>query len=230
MSERGMTFTEYVSFYGLARSEGLVLRYLSDAYRALRKTVPEDWKTEPLADLEAWLGAVVRQTDSSLLDEWEALAAGDESADGLLRAQPVDTGPPPITADKRAFRVLVRNAMWRRVQLLARRDWAGLAALDEPADDEDTGAVPDEDRWDADRWRAEYEPYFAEHAEILTGADARGPDLFQVDEHPEGAPPRTWRVRQVLDDPEGHHDRAVVADVDLDAADAGQALVLRAVS
>ena len=120
--------------------------------------------------------------------------------------------------------------MWRRVQLLARRDWAGLAALDEPDDDEDAPPVPDEDRWDADRWRAEYEPYFAEHAEILTGADARGPDLFQVDEHPEGAPPRTWRVRQVLDDPAGGHDWAVVLHVDLDASDASGSLVLHSPS
>ena len=38
--ERAMTFVEYVGFYGLARSEGLLLRYLADAYKALRRTVP----------------------------------------------------------------------------------------------------------------------------------------------------------------------------------------------
>ncbi len=68
-----MTFTEYVSFYELARSEGLVLRYLADAYRTLRQTVPEQARTEELEDLIEWLGEIVRQTDSSLLDEWEAL-------------------------------------------------------------------------------------------------------------------------------------------------------------
>ena len=76
LAERAMTFTEYVSHYGLQRSEGLVLRYLSDAYRAARQTIPDEAKTEELLDLIEWLGELVRQVDSSLLDEWEALAAG----------------------------------------------------------------------------------------------------------------------------------------------------------
>ena len=80
-----MTFTEYVGFYGLARSEGLVLRYLADAYKALRQTVPEEARTEELADLIEWLGELVRQVDSSLLDEWERLrdpgAAAGAAAD-----------------------------------------------------------------------------------------------------------------------------------------------------
>ena len=88
MFERAMTFTEYVSFYGLSRSEGLVLRYLADAFKALRQTVPEDARTEELADLIEWLGELVRQVDSSLIDEWEKLrdpeaaerAAGDRCA------------------------------------------------------------------------------------------------------------------------------------------------------
>ena len=70
-----MTFTEYVSFYGLVRSEGLVLRYLSDAYRTLRTSVPDAARTEAFDDVLEWLGALVRQVDSSLLDEWEQLTA-----------------------------------------------------------------------------------------------------------------------------------------------------------
>ncbi len=73
MYERAMTFTEYVQFYGLSRSEGLVLRYLADAYKTLRQTVPEEAKTEELVDLIEWLGELVRQVDSSLIDEWERL-------------------------------------------------------------------------------------------------------------------------------------------------------------
>src|SRR5262249_53772442 len=83
--ERGLTFTEYVSFYSLARSEGLVLRYLADAYKALRQTVPEEARTEELTDLIEWLGELVRQVDSSLLDEWERLrspSAEDHRAAG----------------------------------------------------------------------------------------------------------------------------------------------------
>src|ERR687894_1008376 len=81
MFEKSMTFVEYIGPYGLARSEGLVLRYLADAYRALRQTVPEEAKTEELGDVEEWLGELVRQVDSSLLDEWEALAAGTDAGE-----------------------------------------------------------------------------------------------------------------------------------------------------
>ena len=72
-----MTFTDYVGFYGLARSEGLLLRYLTDAYKGLVQNVPEDAKTDDLLDLTEWLGELVRQVDSSLLDEWETLRHPD---------------------------------------------------------------------------------------------------------------------------------------------------------
>jgi hypothetical protein len=71
--ERAMDFGDYIRFYNLARSEGTVLRYLSDVYKTLVRTIPEDAKTDELIDLTEWLGELVRQVDSSLLDEWEAL-------------------------------------------------------------------------------------------------------------------------------------------------------------
>ena len=85
MAEHGSTFTEYVSTYGLQRSEGVLLRYLADAYRALRQTVPPEARDDVLDELLEWLGVVVRGTDSSLLDEWERLANPDGAGDGRLR-------------------------------------------------------------------------------------------------------------------------------------------------
>src|SRR6476660_8636663 len=126
MYERAMTFVEYVGFYGLSRSEGLVLRYLADTYKALRQTVPDEAKTEELTDLIEWLGELVRQVDSSLLDEWEQLRDPTASTP----TAPVDATPPPVTANPRAFRVLVRNAMFRRVELAAIRRYDLLAELD----------------------------------------------------------------------------------------------------
>jgi hypothetical protein len=123
-----MTFSEYVAFYGLTRSEGLVLRYLSDGYKALRSTVPEAARTEELVDLTEWLGEMVRQTDSSLLDEWEQLTDPDRVVEA--RREPAPAEPRPITSNERAFRVLVRNAMFRRVELAARRRTEELAGLD----------------------------------------------------------------------------------------------------
>src|SRR3954463_10492982 len=87
MWERAMTFTEYVSFYGLTRTEGLLLRYLSDAYRTLRSSIPDAAQTEALTDVVEWLGTLVRQVDSSLLDEGEKLPSG-RGAPGSAAARP----------------------------------------------------------------------------------------------------------------------------------------------
>ncbi|HZG96078.1 MAG TPA: DUF3516 domain-containing protein [Mycobacteriales bacterium] len=206
MYERAMTFGEYVAFYQLARSEGLVLRYLADAFNALRHTVPEDARTDELVDLTAWLGELVRQVDSSLLTEWEQLAHPGEE---VPVAPPIDERPPPVTANTRAFRVLVRNALFRRVELAALRRNDLLGELDA------------QDGWDAEAWRAALAPYFAEYAEIRTGPDARGPQLLIVDEQP-----GRWVVRQIFDDPAGDHDWGISAEVDLAASDeAGTAVV-----
>ncbi len=206
LAERSMTFTEYVAFYGLARAEGLVLRYLADAYKALRQTVPETKRTEPLEDLIAWLGELVRQTDSSLLDEWEKLRNPDPEAELVAEA---DRRPPAVTTNKRAFTVLVRNALFRRVELAARRRWYDLGELDA-----DHG-------WSADAWQTAMESYFTEHEIVQTGANARGPALLIIDEQP-----GVWRVRQILDDPAGDHDYSISAEIDLAASDeAGEAVV-----
>src|SRR5215470_6376833 len=203
--EQAMSFTEYIGFYGLARSEGLVLRYLADAYKALRQTVPEEARTEELADLTEWLGELVRQVDSSLLDEWERLRSGEDEAAGGVRAET----PPPVTGNKRAFRVLVRNELFRRVRLAARRRYDELGALD--------GG----DGWDAETWEDALEPYFAEHDELGTGPDARGPGLLIIEELP-----GHWNVRQIFDDPAGDHDWGISARVDLAASDeAGEAVL-----
>ena len=209
MYAQGMTFGEYVAHYKVQRSEGLLLRYLSDAWRALRQTVPEASRTDELADLIAWLGEVTRLVDSSLLDEWTKLA-------GLAGQQlgPDDAPPPPqrpVTGNERAFRVLVRNALWRRVELAASDDVDSLATLE-------TGGEVVMTRG---RWHDALGDYWDEHDAIGTDAAARGPALFVVTERG-----RTWKVRQIIADPEGNHDWAIEAWVDLDECDeAGELLV-----
>ncbi|WP_130387377.1 DEAD/DEAH box helicase [Kribbella sp. VKM Ac-2569] len=209
MFERAMTFGEFIQYYGLARSEGIVLRYLSDAYKALRQTVPPDKVNEDLTDLIEWLGEVVRQTDSSLLDEWEELTNPTD----VPQAEVVPAGPRRITLNTRAFRVLVRNAMFRRVELLALHRWAELGQLDNAAG------------WDAGRWAEAGTAYYAEHDVVGTGPAARGPALFMVEEHP-----GYWEVQQIIDDPEGNHDWRITASVDLNASDEAGELVLEMVS
>jgi superfamily II RNA helicase len=210
MAEQAMNFTELVSSYRLARSEGMVLRYLTDAYRALRQTVPAEAKTEEVLDLIDWLGELVRQTDSSLLEEWELLAHPERLHTAEVE---FDHGPPPVTQNLRAFRVLVRNALFRRVELAEREVWDALGALDG-----DSG-------WDADAWADAIDPYYDEHDEILLGSNARGPAMLIMDQSG-----REWKVRQIFDDPEGDHDWGFSAIVDLDASDVEGIPVVRVTS
>jgi hypothetical protein len=210
MWEQGMGFTDLVSRYQVARSEGLVLRYLTDAYRALRQTVPASYRTEELELLVEWLGETVRQVDSSLLDEWEALNDPDHATRQVSHHEPPPP-PRPLSQQGRVFEVMVRNALWRRVELVARDDLDGLAALE-----------PEGSEMTSDRWDSALDGYYDEHERLLTDADARGPALLAVDKSTTGE----WRVVQTLHDPEGHHDWVIEALVDLAASDeAGEAVV-----
>jgi len=207
MFERAMTFGEYITFYQLARSEGTLLRYLSDVFRALRQTVPDHVRTEEIGDLTEWLGELVRQTDSSLLDEWESLRHPQDEDDPTRPAVP--TGPPPVTANQRAFTVLIRNALFRRVDLFARRQWNPLGELDAEAG------------WDAQAWQEAVEDYFDEYDSLGTGPDARGPKMLMIERLA-----KQWKVRQIFDDPEGDHDWGISAQVDLAASDEAGTAVL----
>jgi superfamily II RNA helicase len=208
MFERAMTFADYTGYYKLARSEGLVLRYLSDAYRAARQTIPDEAKTEELLDIIEWLGELVRQVDSSLLDEWEALINPSEAAaDGVPVLPPTPQG---VTTNPRAFRVLVRNEMFRRVQLAALEKYDELGELDASSG------------FDGDAWADALDPYFELHNEIGTDADARSSAMLILDEGRS-----QWTVRQILADPAGDHDWGISATVDLAESDEQGVAVVR---
>jgi len=216
MFEQGMTFTDFVSRYQLARSEGLVLRYLTDAYKTLLHTVPEAHRTPALEDLVEWLGETVRQTDSSLLDEWEALADPSHVRADVAHHEPPPP-PRPISLQTRAFAVMVRNAIWRRVELVARDDVPGLAALDRA--DAARFEPPRAPVMEAGDWDAALEDYYADHDSVLLDGDARGPSyLVTRDAVVDGV--RLRHVTQTLADPAGDRDWVIEADVDLDASDA----------
>jgi superfamily II RNA helicase len=210
MYERAMTFADYVGYYKLARSEGLVLRYFSDAYRAVRQSVPDEAKTEELLDIIEWLGELVRQVDSSLLDEWEALINPTvDAAGGAMPTLVLPPVPPSVVTNVRAFRVLVRNELFRRVQLAARDNVDELGLLDGPSG------------FNADHWADALDAYFDEHDTIRTDADARGPAMLMVEEGPE-----FWKVRQILADPAGDNDWGISAVVDLaESAEQGVAVI-----
>ncbi|MDO3403359.1 DUF3516 domain-containing protein [Mycolicibacterium neoaurum] len=210
MWEKAMTFREYVSQYGLTRSEGAVLRYLSDVFKALRSGVPTAARTEEVNDIVEWLGELVRQVDSSLLDEWEQLTSPELPHDVPVA---VPARPRPLTGNDRAFTAMVRNALFRRVELFARRRWTELGELDSGSG------------WNAQRWAEVGADYFDEHDDIGIGPDARGPAMVIIDRQP-----NRWEVRQIIDDPAREHDWAIVAEIDLAASDEEGAAVVRLIS
>jgi len=227
MFETGRTFSEFVAFYGVARSEGLVLRYLSNAYRALRQTVPERVKTDELDDIIEWLGETVRQIDSSLLAEWPALTDPEsvaKAAAAMAAGEPL-APPRPITANERAFGIMVRNAMFQKVQLAARDRFADLGQLDTAA--AALSDPPARVTMNAAAWETALGAYWDEHETLGDGPAARSPELLMVERSAASGAERTWTVRQIADDPEGHHDWAITATVDLTASDLAGEPVIR---
>jgi hypothetical protein len=162
----------------------------------------------------------VRQIDSSLLDEWEALTDPDavvRAAAAAAAGEP-PAPPRPITANERAFRVMVRNAMFQKVLLASRDRFADLGQLEVAA--AALSDPPSRVTMTAAAWEERLGAYWDEHETMGSGPAARAPELLLIDRSPPGADGRTWTARQIIDDPEGHHDWAIVATIDLDASDA----------
>ena len=251
MVESAMTFSDLVSRYELGRSEGVVLRYLTDAYRALRQVVPEEHRTPEVEEIVEWLGGLVRAVDSSLLDEWEALGraqAGhaDEAAGLLAAARPEADGTAGVerafgadadgrvalTRNLHAFRAAVRREMFRRIELMARDDVEGLGRLDAPSG------------WGEDRWDEALARYWDEYDWIGTDTAARATALAPLEESPdavalaaagvserliealEAGGRRVWLATQIVDDPDGDHDWRLTALVDLAECDAAERAVV----
>ncbi len=195
--EKGMGFNDYVKEYGLSRAEGVLMRYLSSAYKALVQNIPEDAKTDHLYDLTDDLGAVVRSVDSSLIDEWERLANPGAAQDAPAEEAPAPEGPADITRDRRAFTAMVRNLAARMLRWLALERWEEAAEL--------AG-----EGWTFKRLEEAMAPYREEHEALRFDPAARAPKNTMIEEEDE-----LWRVRQLMTDPDGHDDWSFTFTVDL---------------
>jgi superfamily II RNA helicase len=203
MVERCISFNDYVREYELQRSEGLLLRYLSEAYKTLTQTVPERFRDEALEDVIAFLRSTVRGVDSSLLDEWERLREGGGAA---APAAPAAAGAPPparpvdLAASPRAFAARLRTDLHRLLGALARRSHEEAAAL----------LLPD-GGWTPQRLEQEMAPYWAEHSRIDLTPAARRPHHTFVEEVGQ----RRWKAVQRIVDEEGEVDWMLECVVDL---------------
>ena len=265
MIENAMTFTELISRYDVGRSEGVILRYLSDAYRMMRQVIPEEIMTEELESMISWLADLIRSVDSSLLDEWEAMMNGEElveaeggpSAVGAERAFGADeSGVVAFTANRHAFRNVVRRALFNFVELMSRDDVDGLERASAQAADAD-GLFAEAAPWTGDDWDHALERYWAEHDWIDINQGARSQALCALEEQISGedilalmpfsarnnvnqrsrfealaravdeAPAGSvWLATQTITDPEGNMDWRIAALVDLAASDKEKRAVL----
>lgn len=194
MIENAMTFTELISRYDVGRSEGVILRYLSDAYRMMRQVIPEEIMTEELESMISWLADLIRSVDSSLLDEWEAMMNGEElteaegvsSTVGAERAFGADeSGVIAFTANRHAFRNAVRRALFNFVELMSRDDVDGLERASAQAADSD-GLFAEAAPWTGDDWDHALERYWAEHDWIDINQGARSQALCALEEQISG--------------------------------------------
>ncbi len=220
MFETFAGFSDYVKSYGLERSEGVLLRYLSQLYKTLDQTVPEAAKTDELWDVLGYFRSLVGETDASLLEEWERLRHPE-----LLLAQKTQVAEPArrteaswlteLLSNPRVFAARVRAEAQLLVRALARKDW------EEAAERVFEGA--DENRWDAARFEAAMAPFFGEYGDLVSGSEARLHHLTQM----KSTGPRQWEITQTLVDPKGDHTWAIFAGIDLRDGSAPDGPILR---
>ena len=202
MYERYASFNDYVGEYGLERSEGVLLRYLSQTYKALKQNIPEQVKTEPLHDIIAYLREVLARADSSLVRAWEGMQDGVEQTES--------EGPPPLLdMDSKAFRARVRAELRAVVSALSRGEYDDVARL----------LAPQGEPWTAERVGEALAPFFEDYEKIVFDHRARATDLTQLRREGRGS----WAVTQVLCDPDGDNIWYLSGRVELTGEETGDA-------
>ncbi len=193
--ETAQTFNDYVKDYGLQRTEGVLLRYLSDAYKTLMQNVPEAVRNEQLEDIAAFLVTTIKHTDSSLLAEWEAHREGTD----VVETGDVAPAPRPkvdLAKNRKALTARVRAECHQLVRLLAKKNYAEVA-----------------EQWNVEAAALEtwLKPYWEAHTMLDTTPRARQPVLTQLIDDGD----RRWKVRHTLVDSQGEHDWFIEGEVDL---------------
>jgi superfamily II RNA helicase len=226
MFETFWSFSDYVREYEIERAEGLLLRHLNSVYKVLSQTVPDLVKTDAVREMEIYLRTMLRDVDSSLLEEWERMKdpnylAPVTSGAGLDLKPPGADGPPDITRDAKAFTAAIRNRVFAFIRAWSMGDDEGaLAGVIATADE--AGAA-----WTTDRLKAAREEHRVEHKGVRLDPEARNLRHTYVKPAEDGA---VWRVQQVIVDTEGINDWAVEVEVDLAASRAADEPVVRLMS
>ena len=254
MLEEGFTFTQYVAHLDLTNVEGVLLRYLSDVYQALRQVLPDSYRTDPVEEVIDWLHALLRSVDVSLLSEWEDLAAGRSPAKGAEHADQeaalteagFGTGPDGkvlFSLNRHAMSKAIRNAVFRKVEMLAHDDVAALVAAEQRGAESSPWASPE-------AWDKALDAYWQEHNGIGIDHEARSSDLFSLNQEPdatdlvlaagvdsaydlpttEGGDYDWWIARQIILDPEDEGDWRLTLFIDRQETENKNMPVMRTVA
>ncbi|HWQ09720.1 MAG TPA: DUF3516 domain-containing protein, partial [Holophaga sp.] len=216
MFEDFRSFSDYVRDYDLQRSEGLLLRHLNGVYKVLAQTVPEGAKTDEVREMELYLRTMLRQVDSSLMDEWEKMRDPGYRPVETQEAPPPKPERPDITRDRKAFTAAIRNRIFTFLRSLVMGEFEeAVTQLAEDAVAEERPWDGEGEAWTPERLKALMEAYRAEHG--APRLDPEGRNLRHTYVQPDEET-KTWRVQQMLVDMDGANDWVAEYDVDLEAS------------
>jgi superfamily II RNA helicase len=209
MIEDYLDFSDYVKRYGLARFEGVLLRYLSQLYRTLDQNVPDAAKTEAVLDVQGYFRSMLERVDTSLIEEWEGLRHPE-----LLLEEGVDDSHEAhrllaieeLRTDERKLASRVRAEMRNLVRALSQRDW-------EAAEDSVRQSETEADRWPADRFSEAMAPFYERFDNLVFDHRARLSDTTVIAREDD----KRWTITQNLFDPDDENLWFIEAEVDLDA-------------
>ncbi len=215
MFEEYRSFADTIKVYELQRAEGILLRYLSNVHKVLVQTVPENAKNDLLREMELYLGTMIRQVDSSLLEEWEKLRDPNyqpKEDEAELRPPGAEEAARDVTRDKKTFLAAIRHRLFAFLRA-ARQGEAALPILAGVTGEEESPLPPSD--WTEARVREAFDAYREGHGGFRLDPEARNLRHTYVTTE-EGSP--LWRVQQMLIDHEELNDWAVEVEVDLNAS------------
>ena len=208
MFEEFRSFGDYIKLYELQRAEGVLLRHLNSVFKVLTQTVPDTAKNDQLREMEIYLATMIQQVDSSLLDEWEKMRNPNYQAAEVKEVRPpgAEEAAADVTRDSAAFTAAIRNRIFTFLRGLIVEDYEqAIAGLNSPAD-------ADGQPWTPERLQTAFDAYHVEHERLCLDPNARNVRHTYVTPSEDK---KSWRVQQMLVDPEGDNDWVAEFEVDL---------------
>lgn len=208
MFEEFRSFADYIKLYELHRAEGVLLRHLNSVFKVLAQTVPDSAKNDQVREMELYLSTMIRQVDSSLLDEWEKMRDPNYRPGETKEVRPpgAEEAAADITRDTKAFAAAIRIRIFTFLRGLVIEDYE--QAIEQLGSPQDAGGHP----WTAARLQQALDAFHADHERICLEPEARNARHTYVVPSEDK---KFWRVQQMLVDPEAHNEWVAEFDVDL---------------